>query len=177
MAEKRATDKFANIASITLQESAANTLTFAKLETGVALFEKMAWIIHRLEILYSTDIASVFNANADFTLVALCATNQITSIAGGATITNPAILYGRKFSRVDFGTAASGFVREEPFVVDFSTLPGGGLIVPPNPIYGAIQGNSEAAAALVYLRLYYTQYALAESEYWELVEARRIISG
>jgi len=130
-----------------------------------------------MEILYLTDIASVLNGNGDFTLVALCATDQISTLGGGATITNPAILYGRKFTRLDLGVAATGIIREDPFIVDFSTLPGGGLIVPPNPLFLGVQGSGEAAAAQVMTRLYYTNYELSPDEYWELVEARRIISS
>jgi len=171
-------DKFANMATITLQESAANTLTFLKLETGIALFEKVAWLISRLEFFLQSRDTTNFAASDDAVLWALCASNQIASLALGATITNPAIIYGQRVKRLDLGAAASGGFYQDPQIIDFSTMPGGGILVPPNPLYGAIQGSQAPAAMLGYLRIYYTNYTLAGAdEYWELVESRRVISA
>jgi len=56
-------------------------------------------------------------------------------------------------------------------------MPGGGLIVPPNPLYLGIKGTGLAAAQAVSCRFWYTTIELTPDEYWELVEARRIISS
>lgn len=170
-------DKFANMATISLVESAANTLTFAKLETGIALFEKVAWLISRLEFFLQTRDATNFAASEDAVLWALCASNTMASLAGGVTITNPAVIYGQRIKRIDFGAAASGAMYVDPMIVDFSTMPSGGILVPPNPLYGAIQGSAAPAAMSAFIRIYYTNYALSNAdEYWELVESRRVIS-
>ena len=53
------TDKFTNQAYLSVTESAANTLTFKKLETGVSIYQKVGWLVSRL--IYSTTIlGSVF---------------------------------------------------------------------------------------------------------------------
>lgn len=171
-------DKFANMATIKILESAATTLTFAKLETGIALFEKIAWLISRLEIVWQNRGSGLLSANDDSITWALTCTNQLTALSVADLIENPSVIYGQRIRRTDFGTAATGQFDVDPMIVDFSTLPGGGIIVPPNPLYGAIVGYSIASAALVYLRIYYTNYVLSGAdEYWELVESRRVISG
>lgn len=166
-------DQFANQAVITCTETALNTLTFKKLETGISLFEKLAWIIHRIEYLVTSAVPGYFNATTDNLTMALTTTDQMTSIA----LTNAAVLDMTYLVRVDLGAAASGSIYPLQIYKDFSQLPGGGLIVPPNPLYGAIVGGGLTTAATAYLRLYYTNRELSPEEYWELVEARRIISA
>lgn len=171
-------DKFTNMACITLQESAPNTLTFAKLETGIALFEKVAWLISRIEFVLQNIGAALLNGDGDDVTWALTVSNQLSTLSTGDLITNPAIIYGQRVKRMDIGTPATGMYWVDPAAVDFSTLPGGGLLVPPNPLWGAIEGYGCASAALMYLRIYYTNYQLSGAdEYWELVESRRIIAG
>lgn len=172
----KSTDQYANMASIEIVESAANTLTYKKLETGVALFEKVAWIIHRIE--YFMDInAALYNATGDVLGVALCAANSITSILDDAAFANPILIDIALITRVDLGAAASGFFELKPLVKDFSSLPGGGLIVPPAPLYGAAQGVGLTGATTSLLKIFYTIKDLSPDDYWQLVEARRTLSA
>ena len=167
------TDQFANQAVITLTESAANTLTFKKLETGVSLFEKVAWLISRIEYFFTPGDFSYFNGTGDALTVALTTTSSITSLP----ITDATVLDIFQLTRLDFGTAANAIMTELLRYKDLSALAGGGLLVPPNPIYGAIQGSGLSTAATVYLKIFYTVITLEPAQYWELVEARRIIAS
>jgi hypothetical protein len=172
MAKTGGADQFANLAVITVVESAANTLTFKKLETGISLFEKMAWIIARIEY----DVAygmPYFDAHGDQIEMALCATDQITSLG----YANNAVIDKLTITRIDTGTPATSMMAQRPWTKDFSSLPGGGLIVPPNPLYAGAKGLSITAAMTVTLRLFYTNLQLSVDQYWELVEARRMISS
>lgn len=176
MADKKPIDVFSNIATISIVESAANTITFKKLETGIPLFEKVAWVISRLELMFNP-LAAAMVADADAVLFALTVSNTIASLASGKTQTEPAVLYGGRIIRNDFGAAATGYLSYQPYILDFSTMPGGGLLTPPSPLYGAVEGASMQAAITLYMRLYYTQIQLTPDQYWELVEARRYIQS
>lgn len=176
MPTKSGTDKYANAATITLTESAANTLTYKKLETGIALFEKVAWLIARIEYFFAFAITD-FNGAGDTLGVALCTTNIRTSILTTSAFSDPAIIDLISISRYDLGAAASGFLYEKPFVKDFSTLPGGGLLIPPSPLFGAIEGTGLAAATTTLVKLWYTLVELTPDDYWELVESRRMVSS
>jgi hypothetical protein len=169
--ESGGADQFANIAAINVTESAANTLTFKKLETAISLFEKIAWIIHRIEYFWTPNIA-VFNADQDKLHFGLSATNSFAAPA----LDNPAVLDFEKITRVDVSATSAGFDKQ-PIVKDLATLPGGGLIVPPNPLYGWALGEGLVSAATINMRLYYSNLRLTADQYWELVEARRIISA
>lgn len=162
------------MATIICAESAANTLTYKRLETGFSLFEKQAWIIHRIEYI----LDERFNSTGDTLDVAMMTANTRVSIADNATFVDPTVVDKIKYIRSDVGTAATGFYYTQPQIVkDFTNLPGGGLIVPPTPLYGACQGTGLAAASTSIIRFFFTVVELATDQYWELVESRRTVTA
>lgn len=166
-------DEFANSAVISVTETAANTLTFKKLETGISLMEKAAWIIHRIEYTINLISAGEFNGDSDSFGYGISLSNAFAS----AALNEVTILDLNTLSRLDWGVAASGGLWRQPWVKEFTQLPGGGLIVPPNPIYLYAQGSGLVAANSVIARLWYTVLPLAESQFWQLVESRRVLSS
>ena len=163
-------EKFANIAFITVTESASNTLTFKKLETGIAPFEKVAFLINRLEYFFSDTVATFAAAN-DILELGLSASDQFTD----PKISNSAIIDYNEIMRVDVGTAASGWYRHQPYIKDYSTLPGNGILVAPNPLYLWAMGTSLGNATIDSVRMFYTVKQLKQDEFWELIEMRRMI--
>lgn len=173
MAVSSSKDVFPQLAYLYCIESAANTLTWAKLEvaTGAMLGkEKFGMVIH--QILYEVAGASFgyFNATGDSLGMCLSVSSNLTSIDLAA----PEVIDKFKITRLDIGAAASGMFIEQPEIHDFSGL--GGLLVPADRLYLGIQGNSLTTAAEVKVRLWYTMKQLSVDEYWDLVESRRIIS-
>ena len=176
MATKKVTDTFANMATIVNTESAANTMTYKKLEVGFGTFEKVAWVIHKLEYFFFVN-STTFNSTEDSVTCALVTGNTRASLHVPEVFTDPQVIDIANVARWDFGAAASGLVVIRPFSKDFSQLPSGGLIIPPAPLYGAIHSVGCAAANIVVIRIYYTIKELAVDEYWELVEARRLLTA
>ncbi len=166
-------DQFANMGLISCVESAANTLTFKKLETGIAMFEKVAWVINRIEYYITNTLASQFNGDGDSIAFALTATDQMTSME----LSNAAVIDWNEVLRQDWGTAGNADLYIKPIVKDFNQMPGGGIIVTPNPIYLGVKGTGLVAVATVKARFWYSTLEMAPDQYWELVEARRIISS
>ncbi len=166
-------DKFANIAHLQVTESAAGTLTYAQLSMANTLMsERFAMIIHRAEVTIS-NIHSQFNAAGDTANFGLCLSDRVTNITD---LSQPEVLFMGQLVRVDFGAAASGYFFERPVVYDFTLLPGGGLLVPADRLYIGAQGVSLVAALTVAMRLYYTVMPLDTADYWELIEARRVMT-
>lgn len=163
-------DIFVNQAYLSVVESAANTLTFSKLETGINIYEKVGWLINRLDYFYSIKAAN-FAATDDAFVAGLSSSNQITSVP----LNSSAVIDRIGFDRQDFGTAANAIFFEEPLVKDFSRLPGGGLLVPPNPIFIFVKGTALTTAITVSARMFYTVVELKTEDFWELVEQRRMI--
>ena len=171
MAENK--DQFANFAILTTVESAANTLTFKKLETGISLNEKVAWVIARIEYFLSPITATQFAQTDDMISFGL----SVSSAFSVVTLAETTILDLNTLSRLDTGTAANSSWFPRPFIKDFSSLPAGGIIVPPTPLYGYVQGTGLAAVATSVARIFYTLRTLKVEDYWELVEARRVLSS
>jgi hypothetical protein len=167
------TDVFANYAIIDVTESGANTLTFKKLETGISLNEKVAWIINRLEYWLSAINVTVFDTNGDQLTFGLAVSNSFSTPA----ISEQSIIDFNGISRRDNGTPATSDWYTRPQIKDFATLPGGGILVPPVPLYLWAKGTGLTAACQVTARMHYTLRKLAVDEYWELVEARRVLSS
>jgi len=166
-------DQFANYAIISVSEPAANTLTFKKLETGISLSEKVAWLINRIEYILSPLNAATFNGDGDALLFGLSVSNAFATPG----LIETTIIDYNSVARHDFGAAASMHWDHMPMIKDFSQLPGGGLLVPPTPLYLYAMGVGLTAATATVARLYYSLLPLAVDQYWELVEARRVLTS
>lgn len=168
---KKVLDQYANVAAIDLIESAANTLTVAKFAFPFSIMDKMALLLSRIEYEFA-NLNTVFAATADQMMAGVATQDNVDLTSPTAS----SLVDVMKLTRTDFGAAATGILTVQPLIKDFSNLPGGGLLVAPNPLYGAIMGVSAAAAGRVKIRMFYTYLELATDEYWQLVESRRIIS-
>lgn len=171
MATKK-TDSFANVAALNLTESAANTQTSAKFNFPFSIMDKMALIIHRLEFDFTSP--DQLNSSGDQILAGITAAATVSDMGNP---TDPLIIEMMRIQRIDMGAAASGMLLHGPYVKDYSSLPGGGILVAPNPLYGMIKATGAAAVTTIHIRAYYTYIELATDEYWQLVESRRIITS
>lgn len=171
---KETIDLYAQMAYMDVVESAANTLTFSSpLVTGINVFEKKAFKINRLEYIINQDAYSLLINTDDNFYVSVVASNQITGIG----LNNQAVIDHIMVGATKFGTPATAEIIKQPIVKDLSTLPGGGILVIPSPIYLAVKGTSLASAVSgVGLRFYFTVMDLKPEEYWELLESRRLIT-
>lgn len=166
-------DKYANMAALKITESAANTFTASKFAFPFSIMDKMGLIIHRVEYDHTNPTGSL-TAAGDKMYLGL---SVAASVTDPTDPTDPLVLDCRRIVRWDAGAAASAVILQYPRTVDFTNLPGGGLLVAPNPLYGFIKGDSAAVAGTCTIRMFYTYIELATDEYWQLVESRRIITG
>lgn len=152
-------------------ESSANTLTFDKLETGMSVFDKVGWVVQRIEWRLSSTVPALFNTAADTLSMALTASNTLTTL----TDSDPAIYNIKRLVRVDIGTAASGMIMPMDFVSDLSGLAGGGILVLPNPLYVGIVGGGLSGPATVVTRLFVVPVELSNEDYFNLVQSRQLL--
>lgn len=171
MAAKKGIDEFSNIAAMYIQEATADTFTAQKFDFPVSVLDKVGIVISRIEY-YFGSLANL-NSSGDWVMAGLAVTKSVSDITD---IEDPTILDSCCYTRLDIGTAASGLVLERPVIRDLSTLPGGGILVSPNPLYGIMDSLGAGGVMGVSIRMYYTMRELAADEYWQLVESRRIIT-
>lgn len=164
-----ARDQFANKFYGTVTESAANTLTFAEIQTNVSVFDKQAWILHRLEWYINPAMLQLSAADDRFT-VALTNSNSITSLG-----LNDAAVIDEWELNCHFATAVGLADIQQPIIRDFTQLPGGGIIIVPRPLFVACKGTSLGAAGSAQVRGHFTVKELKADEYIELIDYYRIV--
>ncbi|MBA7585606.1 hypothetical protein ES708_27591 [subsurface metagenome] len=172
MGKRTAKDIFTNIAYATVTEDGAGTLTFAELNTGVSVHEKIAWVISR--ILWYPNRAGIRQIvdDTDSIDMALTLNNQVADITA---LSDPSVVDLFSLVGHTMGTQATGVLTLVPYVRDFSAMPGGGLIITPKPLYVAAVGTGLGLPIEVKCRILYTIKELAADEFWELVQASRIV--
>jgi len=162
------TDKYANVLTESIEMSAADTLSFEEVNIGLSLFDKAGILISRIEYHLATGVPGYMTAAADRVNMGVTASNSVTSLA----VTQQAVIHTMQVQRNDFGTAASASLFVLPIVYDFSTLPGGGLMITPKPWYIAMTSSGLASAASGYIRFFFTVQKLSPQDYFELMETR-----
>lgn len=163
------TDKFVNLLTDTVTMSAANTITFKEINIGLNIFDKVGLLLTRIE--YDPAAASLqdLDTDGDYLVMGITSSQTIATLS----MLNQEVIDQTSLLRLDAGAAANYNIFARPFVHDFSTMPGGGLLIPPKPLYVAASSGGMTVAAVLYVRLYFIIYKLNDSEYLELLETRR----
>ena len=167
-----AKDSFAQIAYISVTESASNTLTFSELNIAAELDKKKAMIVHRVEYTMASAQLEKLSATGDEIKCGISLSDSITSTGLDKV---------EVFDRItmNFGSILTSGQKAPPvFPIDrrFNDMPGGGLIVPVKKLYGFVQGTSLASALNIYIRIWYTIKTLTPGDYLELVDAFNILT-
>lgn len=166
----RKKDQFSQIGYIKIVESAAGTLTFNGLSVFSNVLSQRGMIIQNVEYLISPGLA-LLDAEGDSIIFGLSGDDSLT----GIDISDPEVYDYNKIERIDFGTAGSAQVLRSTFVNDFTGLPGGGMLVPADRLYGYVKGTSLASEVTIYVRFRYTIIDLSAQDYLELAQSMRVL--
>lgn len=161
-------DMFPNIKTASLTLSAANTISFGEFDVGLNIFDKVALLISRIEYELSTAAIEEMTTAGDDIQAALVNSNSLTTLASDQV----EVIDRVAIHRVDLGTAGTGVIRRDVYEHDFSTLPGGGILIPPRPLFFAGNSNGLASAATFRFRVYFIIHRLTDAQYLELLETR-----
>ncbi len=153
--------------------SAANTLTFGEIAVGVSIFDYAGFILERVEYKLNRASYSEVNSAVDEAHVAICGSNSVADIYDTG---NPQVYDMVGWEPITAGTPASLIMEHAPIIHDFSSLEGGGLLVPAQNIYIAMQTAGFAAAGTATVRVYYRIIALQANDYLELAQRLRVLS-
>lgn len=157
-------DVYVNLAYGTVTETGANTLTYSEIQTSVSIFEKLAWIISRIEWYIPLATRALIVASPDKFTMALTATNALTGLS---------LAHAGVIDLFEWGTG--DVIPGHPIARDFSGMGGGGRIVAPRPLYLALQGDSVAGAGTVSARIFFRQLSMSAEEYIEMVDFYRVV--
>lgn len=164
-------DEYTSQFIISPSEAVAGTLVYEKLETGISVYDKVGWVLSRVEYRLPANVRAMFNGTGDYMIFGLSMSNQNASIADD----DPAIITKRMIQRTDFGTAATGSIESNHWIDDYSTLPGGGILILPNPLYGYVQGSGLSSTAAIFCRGFVKAIPMSDQDYFNLVQARQLL--
>lgn len=170
MATKKKRDVYVNVLAHSMTNAVADTLDFSEITVGLNLFDKVGLLVSRIEYEFDNAAMLLMTTAGDNIQMGIGSSDSIPS----AVVTDTQIIDLVSLTRQDFGTAASAQDLFLPLVHDFSSLPGGGLLVPPSPLYMMVGSGGLGAAITGYIRVYFTILHLSDSEYLELLETRRV---
>lgn len=159
-------DVYVNRAFETVIMSAANAITFSQVQFGVGLFQGVAAIIHRVEWYPSNATVRELVGVADFINMALTNRDDLSSLDP----TNQSVLCHKALLPMMVGTVVGLEYIPVPLVSEYSGFPGGGMIVPANPLYLGMVTGGYAAAGTLRAIVYITFKQLTDAEYVELIQ-------
>lgn len=167
-------DKFAQIAYIDVDVPDGGTLTYTLLQIAQYAVNapKLGLILHRWEVDFS-DFFAHANAKAAGNWdasVALTVSNLMASL----NYSYPEVLQVLD-ATLNYSTAVGKNWMEMIKRIDWTNLPGGGILIPADRLYLAASTDDVDAICTFTCRLWYTVVELTAQDYLELVEARTIL--
>lgn len=167
-----ARDQFAQLAYIDNLQSAVNTIHFAGLSVFSNILSNQGMVIHRIQHFVSINSWLDLDADNRSIRVALVGDDSMTSLAQD----DPRVYDFRLILRQDSAGAAANFViTKSPLDIDYSMLPGGGLLVPADRLWTGIESANLTIAAQVQTRIWFTLRTLSAQDYLELAQAMRVL--
>lgn len=166
-------DKYCQLAVLSAVESAAGTIAFAKLQAGMNNMmndKKYVMEINRIQYQISPAYTQLLLDDADYINMAITTSENLTTI----DLMRVEVIDQALVSAWHYGTAASGQLLEQPITHDFAVQ--GGIIVPFENLYLAIQGISMAGVVGCKVRIWYRVVELGVAEYIDLIQALGVLT-
>jgi len=161
-------DQFSNRSFVDLTQSAANVLTFQQIRFAVGVFQGIGLLLHRIEWFpIGTSIQEIAATSDNFQLALTLRDDLANLDPSNQSILATVVL--QPIGALPLGPVIT------PIISDFSSLPGGGLLIPANPLFLAMDSAGFAAVGRVRIAVYYTFMQLSDREAMELLQT--IIPG
>ena len=156
-----AEDRFANVFTASVTMTGANALTFAELQFGITLRDRIAIAIDEILFYPSSAVIAEMTATGDLVDLGLCTSDQITNIAD---LADRRILYNSRFIRLDYGTAAAAQMIYLPIKVEFNPP----MISLPNRLFFGMDTVGLASAGGCTMRMHYRTVNITQDQ--QLIE-------
>lgn len=174
MAKVNLQDNYEQFMSLGTTMSAANTLTFSQVTVGISIFDYAAFLISRIE--YIADSATVLAElldSADVLYMAVTGSDGIADLE----ISRPEVYDLAQISLTKTTVAGNGQYVCQPIVHDFTSMAGGGILVPAGNMYFGLLSNGFAGAGSAKARVWYRVKPLEAADYLELAQRLRVLSS
>lgn len=161
----KVTDAYSNRSFIDITMSAANTITFSQLRFAVGTFQGVGLLLHKIDYYPLTSTIQEIVAAADVLQMGFTVRDDLTTLDPS----NQAVISTKEYV-LNRAATAEGEIHMSPNIDSFEGLPQGGLLIPPNPLYAAMNSAGFAAAGRFRAMLYYSFIQLSDRESVELLQ-------
>ena len=168
MAAGRPTDRYSNIASIGVTQSAANSITFAELLTGISLGQGIGMVIDQIDYYIDTVLVDMI-LNTDRIAVAWTVSSAPPSLLLSSAVADSRIIHLATMAEPADGVANNSNTNPMIFPISFQFFPG--LIVASPRLFFGIHSTGFTGNRSAQSRLYFRYLDLTSQEYLELAEA------
>jgi len=156
-------DKFVNRALASVSITAANSEKFEQIRFGVGTFQGIALLLHRVNWFISSGTFPDLQADTDELFMAITTRDDLTS----AIPSQQSVICAKHI--VAQGATIENVVM--PLVSDFTAFPGGGKLVPANPLFLMVDSVGFVNLPTVYVEMYFTFIQLSDKESIELLQS------
>jgi hypothetical protein len=167
-------DKYPQFMTLGTLMSAANTLTFGRVSVGVSIFDYAAFLLNRIEYYFNPATLQELVGDSDSLSAAITGSDGIADL----NLTRPEV-YDNFQLCVNIGdiliTTMNGMYAQ-PWIHDFTNMPGGGILVPAQDIYLGMTSSGFVTAGQAAARVYYQVVPLKAEDYIELAQRLRVLS-
>lgn len=168
MAAKRPDDRFSNLASLNVGETAAGTIAFGEMQTGISLGKGIGMLIDQIDYFFQVADLELIIGSGDAIYAGLATSDQASLAFSDRRMIHMMGVHGPP----PIGTPASGSALfTQPFPYQFFPP----MIVANPRLYAAVIGASLASTVAVIMRLYFRYIELETKEYLELAEAFQLV--
>jgi hypothetical protein len=157
----RTSDAYAQMAYMTVEQAAANDLSFGQLGLRLGVGMRQAWVIHSILYYPIVGLMNEMATNVDNFAMAICTNDKMDSLE----LEDPAIVDLCKLFMNQL-TAVGYEIYQRPIRSDFTNLPGGGYLVLPSSLYLALKTSGCANAHSAECRILYTTKDLNDADYF-----------
>ena len=157
-------DRFANIAAARVVESAAGTLTFTEMLTGISLGQGVGMIIDQISYYLNSAAIQDLVASQDAIVMGITASDDVADLTD---VTDRRILHATHIETMMVGAVVSLSHLRMPF--DYQFFPP--MIFASPRLHLGVIGLNLAGAVTARCRIYFRYISLTPQQYLELAEA------
>lgn len=157
-------DMFSNKAALELTMSAANVLSFLQFRFATAMSADVAMLAHKISYWPAELTYNELADSTDHFIVGLVMTDKVDDLE---EIHSPGVIDYHGVAPV--GTCAE--VQYSPLITDWSTLPGGGKLLPFEALHLSMDSSGFVNPGIVRCLVDYTLFNLSEAQSNELFKS------
>jgi len=159
---RRPEDRYTNLASAAVTETAVGTLTYVELLTGISLGQGTGMLIDQIDYMFGSGVLEDIIADGDELNAGWFTSNSPSLFS----LTDRRLIHQVRLSQTLVGAVVSQSHHKQPFVSQFFPP----MIIAAPRLYLGIQSASIAAVANVVSRIFFRYIDLTDKEYLELAE-------